>query len=265
MSPYRIDLSPAGDATFDRLVELGALDVESSPDGGMAAVLPDSVSPEQVAGALGLDQVAVSPAVGRDDGSVWILGPRPIRVGSLRIVPADVDPEPGALRLIDTPAFGTGLHPTTALCLEALDETLRVSIPDAILDVGTGSGVLALAALLLGVPRALAIDVDDEALRAAAENARVNGLAGRLELARGGPDTVAGNWALVVANILTAPLIDMAPALSRRVGHQGQLVLSGIRASMEPEVVRAYRDVGMRRVSATSRDGWVALVFRGSW
>ena len=75
----------------------------------------------------------------------------------------------------------------------------------------------------------------------------------------------SGSWALVVANILAAPLIDMAPALSRRVGHHGQLVLSGIRASLEPVVVRAYRDVGMTCVNVKSRDGWVALMLRASW
>ena len=265
MSPYRIDLRDAAGATFDRLVELGALDVESSPDGGMAALLPDSVTPAQVAGALGIDQVAVSPAVGRDDGSVWILSPRPNRVGSLQIVPAHFTAESGTLRLIDAPAFGTGLHPTTALCLEALDDAIRFSVPEAILDVGTGSGVLALGALVLGVPRAVAIDVDKEALRAAAENARLNGLAARVQLILGTADAVSGRWALVLANILTAPLIEMAPLLSRRVGHQGQLVLSGIRASLQPAVVRAYRDVGMHCVDVKTRDEWVALVLRASW
>ena len=77
-------------------------------------------------------------------------------------------------RLIDAAAFGTGLHPTTALCLEALEEEVGIAAPDAVLDVGTGSGVLALGALMLGVPRALGIDIDDEALRIAAENARIN-------------------------------------------------------------------------------------------
>ena len=263
--PYRIDIRDAGDDTFDRLVELGALDVESSPGGGMAALLPDVVTPERVASTLGVDGVAVSPAIGRDAGSIWILSPRPIRVGSLGILPAHFEAESGALRLIDAPAFGTGLHPTTALCLEALDETVAISMPEAILDVGTGSGVLALGALVLGVPRATAIDVDDEALRAAAENARLNGLAGRVQLALGTPDAIAGQWPLVLANILAAPLIEMAPALSRRVGHQGQLVLSGVRATLEPDVVRAYRDVGMQRVEARSRDGWVALILRASW
>jgi ribosomal protein L11 methyltransferase len=140
-----------------------------------------------------------------------------------------------------------------------------VATPEAVLDVGTGSGVLALAALLMGVPRAMAIDIDDEALRAAAENARLNGLDERLQLAHGGPDTVAGTWPLVLANVLAAPLIEMAPALVRRVGHRGQLVLSGIASSVEEDVDRAYGRLGMRRVSAASRAGWVALVLQPSW
>src|SRR6186997_711168 len=107
--PYRIDIRDAGDATLDRLVELGALDVESSPGGGMAALLPDSVTLEQIASTLGTDGLKVSPAVGRDDESVWILSPRAIRIGSLRILPSHFPAESGAIRLIDTPAFGTGL------------------------------------------------------------------------------------------------------------------------------------------------------------
>src|SRR6185436_8647169 len=110
-------------------------------------------------------------------------------------------------------AFGTGLHPTTALCLETLQEELEVARPSAVLDVGTGSGVLALAALLLGVPQAHGIDIDDEALRVVAENARVNGLEARLELSRDGPETLSGAWPLVFANVLPAPLMEMAPAL----------------------------------------------------
>jgi ribosomal protein L11 methyltransferase len=263
--PYRIDLGNVGGDALDRLVELGALDVEVSDDGGMAALMPDSVGPEQVASALSLDEISVSPAAGRDAGSVWVLRPRPIRIGRLRIVPADMEAEPDALRLIDASAFGTGLHPTTALCLEALDETVQIAAPDTLLDVGTGSGVLALGGLMLGVPRALAIDTDDEALRVAAENARINGLDERLQVARGGPETVTGTWPLVLANVLAAPLIEMAPALVRRVGHYGQLVLSGIPRSVEQDVDQAYRRLGMRRMTVTSRAGWVALVLQASW
>jgi ribosomal protein L11 methyltransferase len=263
--PYRIDLCGASDDALDRLVELGAIDAERLEGGGIAALMPDGLAPEQVASALGLDDIAVSPAVDRDAGSVWVLSPRPVRVGRLRIVPAHVDAEPGAVRLVDASAFGTGLHPTTAMCLEALDEAVQVAAPDAVLDVGTGSGVLALGALRLGVPRALGIDIDDEALRVAAENSRINGMDERLQLARGGPEAITGSWPLVLANVLAAPLIEMAPVLVRRVGHLGQLVLSGIPSSVERNVDEAYRRQGMRRVRVRSKAGWVALVLQASW
>jgi ribosomal protein L11 methyltransferase len=263
--PYRIDLRNVGDDALDRLVELGAIDAEVSHEGAIAALMPDGVAPEQVASALGVDDISVSPATGRDAGSVWVLSPRPIRVGRLQIVPAHVEAEPGVLRLLDAAAFGTGLHPTTALCLEALEEAVQNGPPEAVLDVGAGSGVLALAALMMGVPRALAIDIDDEALRITAENARINAIGDRLQLARGGPETLTGMWPLILANVLAAPLIEMAPALVRRVGHEGQLVLSGIPSSVEQDVDQAYRRLGMRRVRVTSRGGWVALVLQASW
>jgi ribosomal protein L11 methyltransferase len=268
--PYRVDLRDGDGDALDRLVELGALDVEAARDGGITALLPDSITPERVAHALriGIDDIAVSPAIGRDDASVWVLSPRAIRIGRLRIVPADVDADADDLRLIDaSSAFGTGRHPTTALCVEVLDELIPIppAPPDAMLDVGTGSGVLALAALRFGVPRATAIDIDDDALRVAADNARLNGLDERLQLARGGPGTIAGTWPLVVANVLAAPLIEMAPALVRRVGHHGQLVLSGIPSSVEPDVDRAYRHLGMQRVAVRAREGWVVLVLRATW
>lgn len=263
--PYRVDLRNVGHDAFDRLVELGALDAEVSQDGGIAALMPDSVAPGQVTSALGTNDISVSPATGRDAGSVWILHPRVIRVGRIRILPAHTEAQPGALRLVDSAAFGTGLHPTTALCLEALDETVQISRPDAVLDVGTGSGVLALAALLMGVPTALGIDIDDEALRIAAENARINAVGDRLRLTRGGPETVAGTWPLILANVLAAPLIEMASALVARLGHHGQLLLSGIPSSVEQDVVEAYRRLGMRRVRVTSRAGWVALLLQASW
>jgi ribosomal protein L11 methyltransferase len=263
--PYRVDFRGAGADTFDRLVELGALDVECSDDGELAALMPDSVRREQVGGALPGMPFRVSPATGRDADSVWVLRPRPIRVGRLDIVPADDNHAAGGLKLIDAAAFGTGLHPTTALCLEALDALVHAGPLDSVLDVGTGSGVLALAALRLGVPRALAIDVDDEALRVAAENARINGLVERVQFARGGAESVDGRWPLVLANVLASPLIEMAPALGRRVGHHGRLVLSGIAESAAQEVERAYRRLGMHRVDLESRAGWVALVMRASW
>lgn len=260
-----MDLPAGGDADFDRLVDLGALDAERLEGGGLAALMPDSTTPDQVARALGVSRVSTSPALERDAGSVWLLRPRPVLAGRLRIVPADLDAHPGDLRLVDAAAFGTGVHPTTALCLDALDDVLHPDPPAAMLDIGTGSGVLALAALRLGVRRALGIDIDGGALAVAAENARINGLDDRLDLACGGPETTAGTWPLVVANVLAAPLIEMAPALARRLGHDGLVILSGISAGMTPDVARAYEHSGMVRVRAAARAGWAVLVLRASW
>ncbi len=263
--PYRVDLRHAGNDAFDRLVDLGALDAEVAQDGQIAVLMPDKVTRAQVAHALGTADISVSPAVGRDDDSVWVLSRRPIHIGRLRIVPAHMDAQPGTLRLIDATAFGSGFHPTTVLCLEAIEESVTNAVPPTMLDIGIGSGVLALAALTHGVPRVVGIDIDGEAVRVAAENARLNAFADRVHLARGGPDAVSGVWPLVVANVLTAPLIEMAPTIVRRVAHHGQLVLSGISSALEFDVEHAYSHLGMQRVRVTTRAGWVAIVMQASW
>jgi ribosomal protein L11 methyltransferase len=247
-----VDLRNAAPGAADRLIDLGALDVDTGGE-AVAAVMPDRVPPAELTAALGTSQVTVSPAVGRDADSVWVLTPRPIAVAGR------------LLALADAPAFGTGLHPTTALCLDAVRDACDGVPPDRALDVGTGSGVLALAALLLGVPRALGIDVDDAALHTARENARLNGLDGRLELSRGGPESIAGTWPLVLANVLAAPLIEMAPVLVRRVGRRGRLVLSGIPEGVTEDVSQAYTRLGMQRVRVMSRAGWVAIVLHATW
>lgn len=262
--PYRIDLrNPPADA-LDRLVELGALDVEPMHD-GLAAIMPDRVASDHLARVLRVDDLRVTPARGRDSESIWLVSPRPVQAGRLRIVPADWPEARDTLRLIDGAAFGTGLHPTTVLCLEALEEELTAASVASLLDVGTGSGVLALAALCAGVPRVAAIDIEAEAIRVAGENARLNGFASRLQIVHGGPESLSGTWPLVLANVLAAPLIELAPTLAQRVGRSGRLVLSGIRTSLAPDVEQAYRHVGMRQVRTQTRDGWTALTFHASW
>jgi len=251
--PYRIDVDTAGETALDVLVDLGALDVERLGDGSLAAILPDSVVPERVESALGVERFSLSAAVGRDDGSVWIVQPRPIRIGLTTLL------------LSDASVFGTGLHPTTALCLDLLGDAISNLRPDGLLDVGTGSGVLALGALILGVPRAIAVDTDSDALEIARENARVNGLEERLTTVRGGPEVVAGRWPLVVANILAAPLMEMAPTLVRCVAGRGRLVLSGMSSATLADVDRTYRNLGMWRVEVRSRGGWDAVVLDASW
>jgi ribosomal protein L11 methyltransferase len=259
-----LEISNPPDAAFDTLVELGALDIELVT-GGLAALMPDSLPAGDVADALGGIEVRTSRAIGRDDESVWTLSRRPVRIRTLSIVPAELPANSDALRLIDGSAFGTGLHATTALCLEAIEDLLDALTPDRMLDVGTGSGVLALAALRRGVRRAIGLDLDPEALRIAAVNARLNGYGDRLSLLRGGPDALTGSCPLVVANIRAAELMAMAPTLAQRVASRGRLVLSGIAESVAPDVEGTYRRLGMTIVGHTSRDGWTALMFHPSW
>ena len=262
--PYRIDISCPPEDALDQLVQLGALDIEPVSD-RLATIIPDGMTPDAVAGALGVARVTVSRAVARDNGSVWLLSPRAVRIGSVVIAPAEVAAPPDALRLTDSTAFGTGHHPTTALCIEAIEEALTIAVPDSVLDVGTGSGVLALTALMMGVSRAVGLDIDVDALKIAAEHARLNNLADRLQFVLGGPDVVSGAWPLVVANVLAAPLIEMAPVLVRRVGGRGRLILSGISWSLESEVRQTYQQLGMRHIRSETRAGWTVLVAQASW
>jgi ribosomal protein L11 methyltransferase len=194
-----------------------------------------------------------------------MLRPRAVRVRTLTIVPDGEPTSSGALRMRDAPAFGTGLHATTALCLETIEDLLDTAIPARLLDVGTGSGILALAALHRGVERATGLDIDPIALQAAAGNARMNDMAARLALVCGGPDAIRGSWPIVLANIRAAELMAMAPSLVRRVASGGRLALSGIPASVAGDVERTYRRLGMTQVGFASRDGWTAIVLRPSW
>ena len=203
--PYRIDITNPSEDALDRLVVLGALDAEAI-NGGFAVLMPDGTEPDEVRRAVDADTFIVSPAKARDDGSVWILSPRPVQAGSILLVPSNMPAPQGAIRLSDGDAFGTGLHPTTALCLEALDELLNPSLPAAVLDIGTGSGVLALAALTKGVPNAVGLDIDPGALQVAAENARLNGLSARFQLIQGSAETVTG-----YAGHTRYALTDLAP------------------------------------------------------
>lgn len=258
--PYRIDIANAPPTALDTLLELGALDIESQ-GATLSAILPDSVPTV----SLTAFHATISPAAPRDNGSVWLLAPRPIRIGDVLIAPPDSVPAHGTLRLLDSDAFGSGHHPTTALCIEALFDALSVEPVDRLLDVGTGSAILALAALQKGVRQATAVDIDPTALEAAAQNARLNQLHHRLQLIPGGPDAVQGTWPLVIANILTAPLMHMAPLLARRLSTRGRLILSGITDTLEAEVRQAYRHVGIEHRETRSRQGWVALSLQTTW
>jgi len=275
--PYRIDLPDLPDSALDRLLDLGALDVERTAH-GLAAIMPDAVTPAAVDAALDTSGTRVSPAVGRDDDSVWTLSLRPVRTRRLTIVPvADSGDHEAAPRatvlaasrrtvlIADTPAFGSGLHATTGLCLDAIDDITAVSTVFRMLDVGTGSGILALAAVALGVTRVVAVDLDRGALEAAARNGMLNGVTTSIALVHGGVDAVRGTWPLVAANIRAAELMAMAPLLVRRVASNGHLLLSGIPRGVRDDVTRVYDRLGTVVVESREREGWSAVLLRPTW
>jgi len=188
----------------------------------------------------------------------WLKDFRPMRFGRrLWVCPGGQDAgdtDAVIVRLDPGLAFGTGTHPTTAMCLEWLDQLdLRGR---TIVDYGCGSGILAIAALKLGASRALAIDVDPQALLATSENAARNEVTG-LELSSE-PELPDGCADVLVANILAGPLVELAPRLAAAVKPRGAIALSGILTEQVPAVTAAYQpwfDIGL----AASREDWGLL------
>jgi ribosomal protein L11 methyltransferase len=154
--------------------------------------------------------------------------------------------------------FGTGQHPTTALCLEWLEAELEPGC--TVIDYGCGSGVLAVAALRLGARRAYAVDIEPQAIEATVANAALNGLADRLWAGR--PEDLATTRVdLVLANILAGPLVALAPSLAALTEPGGSIVLTGILVEQVASVQAIYAQSYVDLV-ATERDGWVRLVGR---
>ena len=183
----------------------------------------------------------------------------PIQVGPrLWIVPSwhqpPADPDAIVLRIDPGRAFGTGGHPSTRLVLAWLDRALASGAPE-LLDYGCGSGILAIAASRLGARRVDAVDLDPQAIEATHENARLNGTAIQVCPPE---DLPAGAYEIVVANILSQPLVLLAPLLGARVRPGGRLALSGILEDHAAEVIEAYAPEIPLRVAAID-EGWVLL------
>jgi len=190
----------------------------------------------------------------------WMDNFQPMRFGQrLWIVPSwHAAPEPDAVNLLLDPglAFGTGTHPTTALCLEWLDGQ---DLQDCnVLDCGCGSGILAIAALLLGAKQAVGTDIDYQAIEASRDNAERNGIdASRFPLYL--PEQLPAEQAdVVVANILAGPLVALAPQITSLVKPGGRLALSGILAEQGEDVAAAYADA-FDLDPLCIRDGWVRI------
>jgi ribosomal protein L11 methyltransferase len=197
--------------------------------------------------------------------AAWKAGYEPQRIGRVLIVPSWLDPPPGTdevvLRLDPGMAFGTGIHPTTRACLTLMQ---RVGpMPARVLDVGSGSGILGLAALALGAGSVDAIDTDPVAVEATLANAAANDMSGRLA-ARSGTlyAEPADPYPLVLANLVAAVLIALASRLVAHTAQGGTLLASGIIAERGDEVVAALTAAGLVEDERVDDGEWVSLRMR---
>ncbi len=204
----------------------------------------------------------------QDWASDWQQHFPPFRVGrQLVICPSWVDWPTAAGEVVLTldpgQAFGTGTHATTGLCLDALAEHFANACPPRrILDVGTGSGILAMACAALGADRVIACDIDKDACRVASENVGQNHLAGKVTITDQPLAEIPGQYDLVLANILAAENIRLADPLIARVARQGRLVLSGILIEQEQQVVDAFGAFPLELLSINHRDEWTCIVYQ---
>lgn len=196
-------------------------------------------------------------------------GLAPVRAGRFTVHGSHdrhLPPGDHAIEITAGTAFGTGHHASTRGCLLAADRWLKRRRPRRILDLGSGTGVLAIAAAKVSRAPALAVDIDPEAVRVTRQNARLNGASDLVKAvlalpARGAAAGTAGRYDLIFANILAGPLVELAPELVPRLERGGALVLSGLMVDQERQVAAAYRNRGLRLDRRTRLDNWSVLVF----
>ncbi|MBO6935116.1 MAG: 50S ribosomal protein L11 methyltransferase [Deltaproteobacteria bacterium] len=259
----------------DRFWELGAQGVEERDESTMngssgpgrtllVASFAGEADAQRVATEVG-GQVEV--IVGDEWRDAWKehfqitpIGDRLLLRPSWRDVPEDAG-DRVVLTIDPGGAFGSGLHESTRLVLRAIEASVKGG--ESVFDVGCGSGILAIAALLLGAERAIGIDVEDSAVPTTLENAEINGVDDRLGASTDPIESVEGTYDLVLANIQAPILIGMAAELAKRVAEGGTLVMSGILEGQEQEVAAALTaELPGTEATITADGGWRAVTIR---
>jgi ribosomal protein L11 methyltransferase len=276
----------AAEAVSGLLFEAGAAGLwEDQPDERGRLVIRAGFAPEDrerlaalgpgwinhLAESFGLAPGEFDFSLGLEDGQDWAEkwkeGLKPVLVSPALAVAPTWWPEIGlpeaavVLRLDPGLAFGSGHHSTTRLCLELLTELA----PGAarILDVGFGSGILALAAAALNqAATVVGVDNDPDTLSVAEANAALNGLAGRIDFSDRTLSLLRPPFDLIAANLTLAPLLELAPLLTSLAGPGGGLILSGLLDSQTREAARAYEDLGWALERSPRQEDWAALYLR---
>lgn len=204
-------------------------------------------------------RVAIERITRQDWSVAWRTRIRAVSVGRLWVGPPWLEETApsAAVRVVIEPkmAFGTGDHATTRLCLEAVDGFIGATPGASVLDVGTGTGVLAFAAAKLGAGRVVGIDTDAPSIELAREDAVRNAV--EVELSTTPLEETAGRFDLVLANILANTLVELAPLLAARTGRR--LVLAGVLRHQHQEVLRAFLAEGLVAVGGADEGDWVRL------
>jgi len=217
-------------------------------------------------------RVAQKDLPGEDWSETWKSFFKPLIVGKNIVVKPTwepYEPKPGQVIIEIDPgrAFGTGKHPSTALCLEILELILSESDREkmdsvSVLDVGTGSGILGIAAAHLGARRVLGLDLDPEALKVAEENLLRNGVEGIMSVSSIPLHRLGETYDLVIANLTAQVITQMAANLSRCVSPEGWLVLSGILNEQMEEVVKCFEAHYFNEVDSWTMEEWRAILLR---
>ena len=213
--------------------------------------------------AAGIPYTSETEGVEQEDWqNGWRKYYHPMDVGQrLAVVPSWQDYETSRVKLILDPglAFGTGGHETTNLCLEVLDE--RVKGGERVLDIGTGSGILAIAALKLGAAVAEGVDIDPVAVHTAGENAALNGVADKLTVLVGDlSDKASGRYDIITANIVANAIMALAPAVPGLMADDAVFIASGIIDSRKDEVIAALEAAGLAVLEVKEKRGWECIV-----
>ena len=203
----------------------------------------------------------------QDWNATWEASLQPIDAGPFVVAPSwtEISPEYAGrrvLRIDPNMAFGTGYHETTRIVLRLLDDV----VPEGgrVLDVGTGTGVLAIAALLLGARSAIGVDIDPWSVANGRENAAMNGVEENVEVREGSVDVVPETgFDLAVANIIRSILEPMLPAIVERTALGAPIVLSGLLATEREHVVGVMEGMGLQIETEATENEWWGGVFRG--
>ena len=227
-----------------------------------------SMLQERSAGFVSLGTLETSrrEIEGDDWIDVWKKHFRPLHIGERVVIcpewiPYEAKKGEVVVKLDSNMAFGTGEHETTAMCLELLQEYLHAG--DTLIDVGCGSGILGIAAVLLGAKFAYLTDIDYVAVQSALHNAEKNGVAGAVKVALSDlleNAEICGE--VMTANITADILCRLSESIPKNLKEHGTLILSGIIASKLQQVIDAYEGIGLKKISERKRGEWYALVFR---